>query len=954
MNRKVILLLTALMVSVGVLTSRAASVEISPVPQKAEWGQTTFNRPTSVKVQAPESVDQAALSALYAAFPAANNGLPVIMGKKGDAVVAAVADRIPEHSEGYYLSVTPEGVTIAGADDAGVYYGVVTFLQVASAPEVTSVEVVDWPSMSARGVIEGFYGNPWSYQDRIRQFDFYGANKMNIYIYGPKDDPYHHSRWYEFYPADKAAQMAELVKHATDNKVKFVWAMHPSNSISTDADRQKALAKFEQMYGLGVRDYAIFFDDINANSVDDQISYLNFLTDNFVRKHDDVGSLIVCPTQYNRAWSGGDYLSKMGKGLYPEIRIMWTGNSVCDMIDRADCEWFIGQTGRNPFIWLNYPVNDYGLHHLLMGPVIGNGADVADVVSAFCSNPMQYAEVSKVALYGLADYSWNPEAFNPQTNWERAMQVIAPGHVEAFRTFCINNVDVGPSVHGLRFYGESPEFKDIQTRYPELNAAAAAEYAAQFDKMRASADELLANTDQPELMAEIKEFIEYFGYQGDRGNAAIKMYNALSSRDDAAFVEAYKEYSSLTDKAESLMSRNFSGSIQSVAPRTGSLYVEPFIKKTVGDLVSAFKSSGADYPADLFPAQVVENGLYYIKYNGRYLTNVSGSTYPTFVTKIDDVNPGRQQWYITLEPETGRYKIVNEWDKRYVNEKGAFTVNASTNPYESAWHSYNIYRIGDRYAIQNAGSAGQKFWSATSSRIATSDQTDLSQDLFIFEIVPVEGDAALSYIESGAEYCILDLSGRFLTNDGSSTPTFTDKPDRMSTRYKWVFTFDEDKSRYKLHNVNGRRYVNEYGVFGTNAYANDWNTYFVLAKGDTYAIRNAERAGKDYWVVQGNRINKGGEAPDEPYQFRFLDPEIASVVLPESDANSIIYIVGTDTITVTSPTPVRSMALVDMTGKVIGASQDIDHLDTATTPAGLYILSIATDANNLTSKVVLP
>ena len=36
------------------------------------------------------------------------------------------------------------------------------------------------------------------------------------------------------------------------------------------------------------------------------------------------------------------------------------------------------QTGRDPFIWLNYPVNDYGQHNLLMGPVYGNEADIYD------------------------------------------------------------------------------------------------------------------------------------------------------------------------------------------------------------------------------------------------------------------------------------------------------------------------------------------------------------------------------------------------------------------------------------------------------------------------------------------------------------------------------------------------------------------------------------------------
>ena len=112
-----------------------------------------------------------------------------------------------------------------------------------------------------------------------------------------------------------------------------------SNSIASSTDRSNALKKFDQMYSLGVRDFAIFFDDTSAESVDNQISYLNFLTTEFVNKHDDVAPMIVCPTQYNRGWSSGDYLSKMGSQPDPGIRIMWTGNSVVDMIDKADCAW---------------------------------------------------------------------------------------------------------------------------------------------------------------------------------------------------------------------------------------------------------------------------------------------------------------------------------------------------------------------------------------------------------------------------------------------------------------------------------------------------------------------------------------------------------------------------------------------------------------------------------------
>ncbi len=655
----------------------------------------------------------------------------IVIGEAGDKAVKKFASRIPEAAEGFYLSIGPKKVVIAGRDGAGTFYGVQEFLKNPAAATDTAMA----PAIGLRGVIEGFYGNPWSFEDRKSQFDFYGANRMNVYIYGPKDDPYHHSRWYEPYPADKAAEIAELVRRAARNKVKFTWAMHPSNAIESDADRRKALEKFALMYDLGVRSFAIFFDDISAKSVDSQIDYLNFLDREFVKKHKDVEPLVVCPTQYNKAWSGGDYLNKMGTRLNPDISIMWTGNSVCDMIDAADCEWFTAQTTRKPFIWLNYPVNDYGQHNLLMGPVVGNEPVIAGKVAAFCSNPMQYAEASKVALYSLADFAWNPAAFNADEAWERSLEALMPGHVEAFRIFCLNNVDVAPSVHGLRFWGETPDFKALTEKYPALNDPDAVEaYREYFRSRLDAANELmpLADAGHP-LLKEVKEWIIALRLQAEQGLAVCDMAAALDADLAAPFIDASKRYAAYVRKAESNVSRDFEGSIQSVRVQTGTLHVAPWLKQQSSDLIDAFRRSGADYPADLFPRQAVENGTYYIKCEGRILGNpeaggVGGN--PVWQDAVDDINPNRQEWHIKLNPVTGRYEIRNSKDERYVNE----LANFGKNPYSADWNTYAI-TLGDngKFAIQNGGNGGNRYWGVEGDRISTNS----AAPQYVFELIPV-------------------------------------------------------------------------------------------------------------------------------------------------------------------------------------------------------------------------
>ncbi len=179
----------ALTLMAGVATGATAQqTSISPTPQRIAWGQKAFDRPSAIDIKGIDKADRDAVDALLSQF-AKGKGVKVTIGQRGDKAVRAVADSIPVSRRAIFLRVRPGEVIIAGNDPTGTYYGVQTFLQVASQPEVMSVDISDWPSTPSRGVVEGFYGNAWSFDDRIDQFAFYGRNKLDTYIYGPKDDP---------------------------------------------------------------------------------------------------------------------------------------------------------------------------------------------------------------------------------------------------------------------------------------------------------------------------------------------------------------------------------------------------------------------------------------------------------------------------------------------------------------------------------------------------------------------------------------------------------------------------------------------------------------------------------------------------------------------------------------------------------------------------------------------
>lgn len=723
------ILLVAAALTAALSGVRAQQPTLSPLPQKATWSEVAFAHGTPVYIEGADKADADAVALLCEKLdgcltPSPQGAVRLLIGEVGDKAVKAYRKQVPAHAEGYLLSVEPGRVVIAGRDGAGTYYGVQTFLRLWQQQNVMQCRIEDWPSVDCRGVIEGFYGNPWSHKDRLRQFEFYGCNKLNIYVYGPKDDPYHRAHWRDPYPQDEAARLKELVQEAHRNKVQFVWAVHPGGDIQWNLkDSMAVCQKLEWMYELGVRTFAVFFDDIwgEGSKADKQAGLLNYVTDNFVRKHSDVQPLIMCPTQYNKAWSGGDYLSTLGTRMYPEVRVMWTGNSVVDMIERDDMEWINKQLGRKAFIWLNYPVNDYCQSRMLMGKTYGNGLDINEMVSGFCSNPMEYAEASKVSLYSIADYTWNMPQYDAVRSWQQAITELMPTASEPFRWFCENNIDLGKTGHGLRREGESP-------RFPQAGKAAWTEYEVFFQKLASEAALLLADSvNSPEMLSEIKPWAESMRLQGLRGLTVTRLAKAQEAGDSIQFIGLYRTQQAIEQAQKAIISRNWEGSVVKAKPVVGGTVIAPWIDRTLAESVKAYKRHHT-YGREVFPAQAVEDGQYTILADGRYLTDAQAATdrtgdHPVLQASRDSINPQRQQWNVELDITTGRYKISNVQDSRYVNERGAFWANKSLNPFDPEWHTFILTRQDDgTYTIQCGGRAGKGFWKIEGDRIVNAPE----------------------------------------------------------------------------------------------------------------------------------------------------------------------------------------------------------------------------------------
>lgn len=483
------------------------------------------------------------------------------------------------------MRIDKKGVTIVGYDERGAFYGIQTLRQLIESPiaaekQLPYLDINDYPDLPNRGVVEGFYGTPWSHQVRMSLIDFYGKFKMNTYLYGPKDDPFHSCpNWRLPYPEKEAQNIKELVQACKRNRVDFVWAIHPGQDIKwNEEDYQNLVNKFNWMYDLGVRDFAIFFDDISGEGTNPlkQTELLNRLTDDFVKAKGDVSPLTVCPTDYSKLWANPTpqgSLAIYGDSLNPDIKVFWTGDVVCSDLTPETMEWINSRIKRPAYYWWNYPVTDYIRNFILQGPVYGLDTSLTkENVCGVVSNPMEHGEASKLALYGVADYTWNIANYNPIESRERGLQELTPKAKDAYRTFAIHSSD---TENGYR-RDESWETKTF--RIAEWNDATAQALKTEFEKIEKVPAEMEQGCENKALLQELRPWLTEFGKLGTRGKQAIELAQIYrSGNDDSSFWNKY---------VQNLMSKEDRKAYE--AHKSGTLKLQPFYENAMDDMAHGF------------------------------------------------------------------------------------------------------------------------------------------------------------------------------------------------------------------------------------------------------------------------------------------------------------------------------------------------------------------------------
>ncbi|MDN6639698.1 MAG: beta-N-acetylglucosaminidase domain-containing protein [Tetragenococcus sp.] len=363
-------------------------------------------------------------------------------------------EQVFDNNDAYQLAVNEDSIAILGKDTDAAFYGLATLDMILDQTQdnaIRQVQIEDYANTAIRGFIEGYYGIPWSNEDRKSLMEFGGKFKTTSYIFAPKDDPYHREKWDDLYPEEELDEISDMVAVGKQNKTDFVWSISPLGEVAeiaqdegeeaamdlVDENNVKLLAKFDQLYDAGVREFGILGDDVGALPLDYVVEQMNAVS-KWADEKGDVKDTIYTPAAYNSdwAWDDGEELNVLEENFADNVQILWTGETTVAPVTQDTVDDFKnldneGNERRDPLFWLNWPVNDVDMERVFLGK--GDMLETnVEGLSGVVSNPMQEAEASKIAIFAIADYAWNNEDFDAQQSWENSMQYVEPNATAAF------------------------------------------------------------------------------------------------------------------------------------------------------------------------------------------------------------------------------------------------------------------------------------------------------------------------------------------------------------------------------------------------------------------------------------------------------------------------------------------------------------------------------------------
>ena len=328
------------------------------------------------------------------------------------------------------------------------------------------------------GVIEGFYGAPWTGPERFELLSWMADWGLNTYVYSPKDDLKNRALWRDRYPTAEAYALEQVILASAARNIHFIYGLSPGLDIryGRDADLDQIRTRFDQMLALGCRHFSLLFDDIPGTlDGDDRDRWPSLASAQchvanavftWLRAREADARLVFCPTAYcgrmaQAGLGGAGYLSTIGRDLLPDIDIFWTGPEIISRdITVPHVRELRGVIRRKPLIWDNLHANDYDGRRFFCGPYAGRPQELRSEVRGLLSNPNCELPLNFVPLRTLAGFVRCAEEWNAREAYLSAMREWLPSFATVGRTIALEDLILFGDCYYLP-HEEGPEAADL-------------------------------------------------------------------------------------------------------------------------------------------------------------------------------------------------------------------------------------------------------------------------------------------------------------------------------------------------------------------------------------------------------------------------------------------------------------------------------------------------------------
>jgi protein O-GlcNAcase/histone acetyltransferase len=294
------------------------------------------------------------------------------------------------------------------------------------------------------GVIEGFYGQPWSCAERLELFGWMRAWGLNTYFYAPKDDLKLRARWREPYAPEELNTLRASIDATIAHGIEFTYALSPGLDIrySAASDLAAVQRRFQALIDLGARRFALLFDDIPAELHPDDAQSMDSLAElqaNFANKihhwltnRNPACPFLFCPTPYcgrmaDRGLGGPTYLAELGASLHPNIQVFWTGPEIIsEEISTSHLRQIAALLRRKPILWDNLHANDYDGRRVFVGPYSGRPRELREEVAGILINPNCEFSLNFVPSRTFAQFLKAPGAWDAREAYLSALREWLP------------------------------------------------------------------------------------------------------------------------------------------------------------------------------------------------------------------------------------------------------------------------------------------------------------------------------------------------------------------------------------------------------------------------------------------------------------------------------------------------------------------------------------------------